>query len=198
MKFLAFVDLHENLKYLDQLVLRASQPDIDFIVCAGDLTVFGRNLRYFLKKFNDLGKWFYFIPGNHENDEMLNAVLRDYSNCINLNGKSLKKQNYIFLGDGASGFTLEDPVFRKISRDWYGSYQDNKTILITPGLPFGTKLDLLEKKQVGNMDIRRFIERIKPKIVICGHIHEAAGIVDNIGETKVINPGWEGMVIELN
>lgn len=197
MKFLAFVDLHENMKYLDQLVLRASRPDVDFVVCAGDLTLFGKSLRYILKKFNDLGKWFYLIPGNHENDEMLAEVLKDYPNCINFNRGTIKKQNYVFLGYGAGGFAFDDAEFRKVSRDWYSSHQDHKTILVIHGPPFGTKLDLLDKKQVGNMDFRRFIERIKPKLVLCGHIHENAGVMDKIGEAKVVNPGWEGMVIEL-
>ena len=62
MKFLTFVDLHEDSKYLKELVKRASQDDIEFVVCAGDLTMFGRGLRHILKKFNDLGKKFYIIP----------------------------------------------------------------------------------------------------------------------------------------
>ena len=198
MKFLAFVDLHEDKKYLKELLKRASQDDIDFVVCAGDLTMFGRGLRYILKKFNDLGKKFYIIPGNHESDSMFKEVIADYPNCINFNKKAIKKDNYVFLGYGGGGFAAEDSEFRKISRDWYSKYQDEKVILVTHGPPFGTKIDLLEKRQVGNHDYRKFIERIKAKLMICGHIHETAGVQDKVGKTIVINPGWEGMVIELN
>lgn len=198
MKLLTFVDLHEDKKYLKKLVERASQPDIDFVVCAGDLTMFGRGLRYILRQFNNLGKKTYLVPGNHESDRMFKEVLPDYPNCININGKAVKLGEYVLLGYGGGGFSVEDPEFRKISRNWYSKYQDKKVILVTHGPPFGTKIDLLEKRHVGNGDYRKFIERIKAKLMICGHIHETAGVMDKVGKTKVINPGWEGMVVELS
>jgi uncharacterized protein len=198
MKFLTFVDLHEDKKYLKELVKRASQDDIDFIICAGDLTMFGRSLRYLLKQFNNIGKKFYIIPGNHESDNMFKEIIADYPNCINFNKKAVKKEGYVFLGYGGGGFAMEDPEFRKISREWYSKYQDEKVVLVTHGPPFRTKIDLLEKKHVGNKDYRKFIERVKPKLVVCGHLHETAGVMDSIGKTKVIHPGWEGMVIELS
>ncbi len=198
MKFLTFVDLHEDRKYLKALVNRAKDEDIDFVVCAGDITMFGRSLRYVLKQFNDLGKKFYLIPGNHESDRMLNEVVGDYENIINFNKKTFKLDNYIFMGYGGGGFAAEDPEFRKVSREWYSKYQDDKTVLITHGPPYGCKLDHLEKRHVGNADYRKFIERIKPRLAISGHLHETANAQDTIGKTKLINPGWEGMVIELN
>ncbi len=198
MKFLTFVDLHEDKKYLKALIKRASKEDIDFVICAGDLTMFGRSLRYVLKKFNDLGKKFYIVPGNHESDKMFKEVIADYLNCINFNHKAIKKDDYVLLGYGGGGFAAEDSQFRKISRDWYSKYQDDKVILVTHGPPYGTKNDLLEKRHVGNHDYRKFIERIKVKLMICGHLHETAGTQDKVGKTVVINPGWEGMVIELS
>ncbi|MEK6938456.1 MAG: metallophosphoesterase [Nanoarchaeota archaeon] len=50
MKFLAFVDLHEDRKVLQKLLERAKQEDIDFLVCAGDLSQFGHNLGYVLRQ----------------------------------------------------------------------------------------------------------------------------------------------------
>ncbi len=197
MKFLTFVDLHEDKKALKELVKRASQDDIEFVVCAGDLTEFGRSLRYVLKQFNNIGKKVYVIPGNHESDRMFKEVLADYPNCINFNHQAFRIGNYVFLGYGEGGFSLQDQEFRKISREWYGKYKDDKIILVTHGPPFGTDADLLEDNHVGNKDFRKFIERIKPKLVVCGHIHETSGANSKIGKTPVINPGWEGMVIEL-
>ena len=198
MKFLTFVDLHEDKKVFKELLKRIGQKDIEFVVCAGDLTQFGRSLRYVLKHLNDLGKKIYLIPGNHESDRMFKEVLSDYPNCINFNQKAVRLNNYLFLGYGEGGFSVQDENFRKISRDWYGKYNGEKIVLVTHGPPFGTAADLLESKHVGNKDFRSFIERVKPKLVICGHIHETAGANSKIGSTAVINPGWEGMVVELN
>lgn len=199
MKFLAFVDLHEDRDSLKMLVKRASDKEIDFLVCAGDLSSFGRSLRFVLKQLDQIGKKVYLISGNHENIEMLEQILPDYPNCLLFDQKALELENYVFLGYGGGGFTYQDVEFRKVARDWYGSHQGKKIVLVTHGPPFGTKADLVENRYVGNKDFRAFMERIKPKLTICGHIHENAGVIDEVGESKlkVINPGWEGMVIEL-
>jgi hypothetical protein len=41
---------------------------------------------------------------------------------------------------------------------------------------------------VGSYSVREFVKRVKPKLVLCGHIHEAVG-VDKIGDAMVVNPG---------
>ena len=92
---------------------------------------------------------------------------------------------------------MEDAEFRKLAREWYGKYKGQKIVLVTHQPPLGTTLDLLGNKHVGNKDYRQWIERLQPKLVIAGHLHETAGATDIIGKTRVVNPGWEGMVIEL-
>ena len=198
MKFLTFVDLHDDKKYLRELVNRAKKDDIDFIVCAGDISQFGRGLLPVLEKFNSLGKKFYVIPGNHETNDMLIKVCPQFNNVINFHQQAVEIEDYVFLGYGEGGFALEDAEFRKFARDWYGKYNSKKIILVTHGPPFGTKLDLINKHHVGNKDYRKFIERIKPRVAICGHLHETANTMDEIEGVKLIHPGWEGMVIELS
>lgn len=61
--------------------------------------------------------------------------------------------------------------------------------------PYNTKLDLAkmeenQRKHVGSTTIREIIEKHQPILSLHGHIHESAGI-DNIGKTKVVNPGSE-------
>jgi hypothetical protein len=197
MKFLTFVDLHGDKKVLKDLVDRAKQDDINFVICAGDPSVFGRGLREVMSSFDKLGKKFYIIPGNHESDESISKLAKDFPNCINFHKKVIRIDNYVILGYGEGGFSAEDPEFRKVSREWYGKYKGEKIVLVTHQPPFGTKLDKVEGGRAGNNDFRKFIERINPKLVIAGHIHETAGAVDKINKTRVVNPGWDGMVIEL-
>ncbi len=165
MKFLTFVDIHEDMQVL--------------------------------KEFGKIGKKLYIIPGNHEEREGLLDITAEFPNAVNLHKKAVKINGYIFLGYGGGGFAMESAEFRKLAREWYGKYKGQKMVLITHGPPFGTTLDLLGNHHVGNIDYRQWIERLQPKLVIAGHLHETAGAVDKIGKTKVVHPGWAGMVIEL-
>ena len=198
MKFLVFSDTHQDSAKLDILIKRANKKDIDFVIVAGDFTSFENGLRNTLKKLNSIKKKIYIIPGNHEEDGNFKGVIKEYPNCINIDCTDFKIENYVFLAYGGGGFSNLDPQFRKIARTWYGKYKGKKIVLITHGPAYNCKLDIVDERHVGNIDYRKFIERIKPKLAICGHIHETAGQSDTIGETKLINPCWDGMVIELN
>lgn len=198
MKFLVFTDIHENRKVLPELVKRAQQDDIHFVICTGDFSTFGRGADIVLKTFNDLGKKFIVIPGNHEDKEgWLDQAVRPFSHCLNLHNRAMEIDDYLFLGYGGDGFAMEDAVFRKISRGWYGKYNGKKMVLLTHGPPFGTTLDRIGNRHVGNKDYRNFIERIKPRLALSGHLHETFGAIDQIGSTKCVNSGKEGVVIEL-
>ncbi len=201
MKFLAFTDLHEDKDALKALVARAKQDDVEFMVCTGDISTFGRGLKNFLKEFNKVGKKLYLVPGNHEEGMKFDEIIADYKNCVNLHQKDTIIGKYVFLGHGGGGFAQTDSEFRKLARRWYGKYNGDKIVLLTHMPPFNTKLDDLgdEKKphHVGNIDYRKFIERIKPKLAISGHLHETFDMSDKIKRTRIVNPGVDGMVIEL-
>jgi uncharacterized protein len=191
MKFLTFIDVHQDKKAIKKLVTRAKKSDIDFIICGGDISDFGRGLREGLSAFNAIGKKCYFIPGNHEEHlSGINDLLKEFPNIFT-------EGSYVFLGYGGDGFSTQNPEFRQLAREWYSEFKDKKVIFITHGPPANTAIDLLGERHVGNLDYRKFVERIKPKLYVCGHLHETVGQSDHIGETKLVNPGWDGLVIEL-
>jgi len=197
MKILAFVDLHGDTSFLKKIVKRAQKDDIDLVVCAGDFSVFETGAGYVLKQLNSIGKPVLLIPGNHEVPETTKMAEKEFENIIDLHEKSWQKDNYLFLGYGTGGFAKTDPRFRKVAREWRRKLKDEKIIMVLHGPPHGTKLDEVMGEQVGNKDFTMGIKRLIPKLVICGHIHENAGKIDFIGKTQVINPGYEGMVIEI-
>jgi Icc-related predicted phosphoesterase len=38
---------------------------------------------------------------------------------------------------------------------------------------------------------------VRPRLVVCGHIHGSAGQEELLGSTLVINAGMEGMIREI-
>ena len=74
-------------------------------------------------------------------------------------------------------------------------------IVVSHGPPYdcvdgGMKLLNGERPRLGSPALRAYIERHAPRLVICGHIHEANG-VDRIGETLIVNVARSWRIIEL-
>lgn len=65
------------------------------------------------------------------------------------------------------------------------------SILICHNPPYGFVDKLHNGKHVGSKMILNAIKKYQPKLVFCGHIHEAKGEA-KIGKTKVYNLGWHG------
>ena len=198
MKLLVFSDVHGDLKRSKKLLDRAAEKDVDLVIIPGDFTVFNRNLKKIIELFNNCPKPIYVLPGNHEMGKKFDEVVDSFPNVTSFHKSSFKFGDYVFLGYGGDGFSREDAEFRKISRKWYGEFKGQKIVLVTHGPPYKTKLDKIGERFIGNVDYRKFIERIKPKLYVCGHIHETMGEQDTLGDTILLNPCWEGAVIELD
>ena len=49
----------------------------------------------------------------------------------------------------------------------------------------------------GSEGIKKALEEFKPDVHICGHMHESEGIEEMIGQTRVINVGRKGKILEF-
>jgi uncharacterized protein len=130
-------------------------------------------------------------------------ILRRHENLINkFIGKTiLNKQSFIFFDiiyeqnsriskkrlSKRENLTLKSKERRlnKLLKENPGS------ILITHNPPYGHVDAAYNGKHVGSKIILRAIKKHQPKIVLCGHIHEAKG-ESKIGKTKVYNLGCCG------
>ena len=70
-----------------------------------------------------------------------------------------------------------------------------KKIMITHMHPSGSKSEF--SGFPGSSSITKAIKKFQPDILIHGHIHEAAGVEEIIGKTRVINVGKNGRIIEI-
>jgi Icc-related predicted phosphoesterase len=64
-----------------------------------------------------------------------------------------------------------------------------QVLLVSHNPPKNTRCDVIGAGvHVGSEAVRAFIEKCRPSLCLCGHIHEARA-TDAIGATQVINPG---------
>lgn len=199
MKILAFVDVHGNSAALKKVIAKSKNADL--IICAGDLSMFGQNLDLLLSLLAKTKKPLLIIPGNHETAREIKKTCSLFEFATDIHNKAYKINNYIFLGYGGGGFSLRDIRFERTTKKFKKflktQKKKSKIILVTHAPPYKTSLDRLNSSHRGCKSIRKFIEDIKPKTHICGHLHENAGNKDKIGTTKILNPGPEGKIITI-
>lgn len=161
----------------------------DVVIFAGDISIFGNHLDLIFKEISKITKPVLIIPGNHETKELIIKHSKPYKNIIAIHNKSVKFQDYTFLGFGEGGFSTTDLEFEKFISQNKLVIKNKSWILITHAPPYGTKIDKIHGNHAGNKSITSVIKNYKPILAISGHLHETSGMEDKIGNTRVINPG---------
>lgn len=194
MKVAGISDIHGHTEKLSSIAGYLSQGDV--VLISGDLTHFGHefqasNVVSIIKMRN---KNVFAVHGNCDYPDVRFFLEKE---GVSLHGRIVEYEGIIFTGIGGSlpcpGRTpneyLEDEIdsiLKGISEKIPGG---SKVIFVSHEPPYNTMCDLTRAGQhVGSRAVRDFIERVKPLLVVCGHIHESRAI-DEIGETKIVNPG---------
>ena len=195
LRILAAGDIHGSSKATKELAEKADREKVDLVILAGDITspVETRNL---LKPFKDKHKKVLLIPGNHDSFATVDFLSELY-NMKNLQGYSVRYDDVgIFGAGGGIGIDVsERGIFNALKKgnDYLRGLK--KKIMVTHVHAQGTKSEFSGFE--GSSGIRKAIQKFKPNIFIHSHIHEAEGIEEKIGKTKVINVGSKGKVIEI-
>lgn len=192
MKILAFTDMHGSLPALRKV--RKAAKEADIIVCCGDFTIFEDNIDYFLNEFNEFGKEVLLVHGNHEDEEITQALCKMFPNIRFMHEKRYVFKGIEFVGYGGGGFSTTDSHFEKIKKEL--SFKSKKTVFITHQPPYGA-VDIVSKKHCGSKTLASFVKAEKPALMLCGHLHENFNKKEVMGVTMVMNPGPAGTIIQL-
>lgn len=194
MRILAFTDIHANKRALAELKRRVA--NVDIVLCAGDISVFGMELIDVLEEINNWNKPVYLIHGNHEDEDLFVNIHEQFPNILFVHGKEHTHDEFTIIGWGGGGFSHEDPALMKYSKRL--KPKPNQ-IMLFHGPPHGTAVDWMESwnEHRGCITKRAVIERLQPLLVIVGHLHENFGKHDKIGKSIIINPGPLGKVITI-
>jgi uncharacterized protein len=192
--FCAVSDIHERLEWLRPLagVLAAA----DWLLLLGDLTQFGRapQARAVLDAFRAVNPRVLAVPGNLDHPDVL-KLLEDEE--VSLHGRHRLLGDVGLAGVGGSGptpfgtpFELPDTKLGELLAGPLDAIAGARhRLVVSHAPPKGTAVDRVRLgMHVGSAEVRRLAEAHSPDLLLCGHIHEAAG-EDRLGTTRVINPG---------
>jgi hypothetical protein len=121
----------------------------------------------------------------------------------NIHGYSVKyKEVGIFGAGGATNVGPVPPIDETEMYDMLKKGFDNirslkRKIMVTHIHPTDTKIEKFSRFVPGSDAVRKAVETFKPDILLCGHVHEAEGLEEMVGKTRVINVGRKGKIIRI-
>ncbi|MBU0894482.1 MAG: metallophosphoesterase [Nanoarchaeota archaeon] len=199
-KILAIGDIHGDTGLVKKLAQKAKKENVDVVILAGDLTFAEMSLKNIIGPFAKAKKTVLIVPGNHEavsTTAFLSEMYAPYSK--HLHGYSFKKEGVGFFGAGTAEIgpnVLKDQtIFNLLKKSHFKIKNSKKKIMVTHMHPEGSKSEF--SGFPGSKAIKRAIIELQPDIAICSHIHEAAGLEDKIGKTKVINVSRKAKIFEI-
>lgn len=195
-RILAAGDFHGDSSTATKLAEKATKENVDLVVLAGDITGFieTKNL---LQPFLQKGKKVVFVPGNWETKETADFLSKIYG-IKNVGEHYVKYKDIGIFGIGSADWQLnlnEKKAFEKLKKDFEKIKDLEKKIMVSHIHAAGTKSEF--SGFPGSKAVREAIEKFQPDLFIHSHIHEAEGLQEKIGKTRVINVGRKGEVIEV-
>jgi len=196
-RVLAFSDLHRDLGQAASLVERSR--DVDAVICAGDLASVHDGLGETVRALRPIDVPVLLVPGNNETHDALRSACEGWDSATVLHGEAADLDGVTFFGLGGGipvtpwgwSFDLtEDQAAAALADCPEGA------ALVVHSPPFG-HVDESSGRNLGSRAILNAIESGSAPIAVCGHIHESWGEESAIGDTRVLNLGPDGAVLEI-
>ena len=198
MRLLIFSDIHNDWKTLEQLL----SVEADYYFAAGDQVTWSKGLDACGKILQSKGDRMYVLPGNHESADQVAGMCARFG-LHNFHERHMQLGRWHIAGLGYSSPTpfntpgeYSEP---QIAERLQHFAEFDPLVMICHAPPYGTPLDEIRSGlHAGSRSIAEFIEQRQPPYFFCGHIHEAAGAVAQLGKTRAQNVGKAGYLLELD
>jgi len=200
MKILAAGDIHGDTKLAYELSKKAEKEKVDLVVLCGDLTMGETSTQGIISPFTKKKLRVVLVPGNHESIATADFLAELY-NVKNLHGYYIKCKDVGLFGCGGANIGLsqlsENEIFNSLKQGFDGVKDMKKKIMVTHVHPSDTIMEKFTTIFPGSKGIKKAVKMFKPDILLCSHVHEAEGLEEKLGKTRVINVGRKGKILEL-
>ncbi len=196
---MAIGDIHGDTGLVKKLAKKAKKEKVDIIILAGDLTFAEGSTENLIGPFLGEGRKVLIMPGNHESEDTTEFLSHLYEDVIHLHGSSFTKGDVGIFGAGLTDmgiYAIEDnQLGRLLTKAHEGVKHVKKKVMVTHMHPSESKSEFTGFK--GSKAVRNTLLKTKPKILFNAHIHEAGGIEEKIGKTKVLNVSRKEKIVEI-
>jgi Icc-related predicted phosphoesterase len=191
MNILAVADIHGAQYRLNLVLKNIERYSPDLLIICGDITQFGPG--ELAKNFLDqIQVETLAITGNIDTPEVGKGI--DESKATKIEMKKVVKKGISFVGTNG----MDENQFKIIEEK---KLLEKTSVLVSHVPPYGAQDKIFLGMHGGNKELRELVDKYKPRLVLCGHIHEDPGIT-KIGVTTVVNCSMgkrgEGSLIEIN
>jgi Icc-related predicted phosphoesterase len=198
MRLLLFSDLHRDTDAAASIVERAG--DADVLVGAGDFAVQRRGIADVLDILRLVERPCVLVPGNGENDIELRDACKGWELAHVLHGSGVQIDGIDFYGLGAAvpvtpfgawSFDLSESDAERLLSECPA-----RAVLVSHSPPYGYG-DESRGEHLGSRAVLEAMNRTRPRLLVCGHIHNSWGTRVEVRDTLVVNAGPTGLMVDL-
>jgi uncharacterized protein len=197
-KLLAFSDLHRDLDQAATLVEMSAEADV--VIGAGDFASVHEGLAETIDALAAIETPTVLVPGNNETEDALREAASGWSAATVLHGGGTTIEGIELYGLGAGipvtpwewSFDLDDEAASEMLAPC-----PEGAILVLHSPPQGHCDSNGSGGHFGSPALLTAIEAKRPRLAVCGHIHESWGCQSQVGDTPVHNLGPKGTWLEL-
>jgi len=196
-KLLAFSDLHRDLDQAAKLVEMSAEADA--VIGAGDFASVHEGLEETIGALAAIEAPTVLVPGNNERADALREAAAGWPAASVLHGEGTAIGGVEFFGLGAGvpvtpwewSFDLDDEAAGEMLAPC-----PRDAVLVLHSPPQGHCDTNGSGDHFGSPALLQAIEEKRPRLAVCGHIHESWGCRSQVGETPLYNLGPGGTWLE--
>lgn len=200
MKLLLFSDVHAHEGRCRALVARSETADM--VIGAGDFGNLRRQVDSTIAILKAIKKPAVLVPGNSESYEELVTACRIWPEAVVLHGSGTTVNGLQFYGIGGGiPITPFGSWSYDFSEDEAGTLLaacPENAVLVSHSPPKGVVDRSSSGRSLGSVAVRETVIAKKPRLVVCGHIHQSAGQTAVLGKSVVVNAGPAGILWDLS
>lgn len=198
MRLLAFSDVHRDSRQAARLAEMAA--DADVVLAAGDFGSQHRGIGDVIDMLVVIETPTILVAGNSETDDELREACAGWAAAHVLHGDGVEIGGVAFFGLGGGIPPTPWPWSFDLTEEEAAARLEGCPeggVLVVHSPPKG-HLDRAFGRHLGSEAIRAAIEEKRPRLAVFGHIHNASGEQSELGPTRLVNAGPDGMYLELD